>query len=81
MWLTGFDAPYLALGDDTLKAIACDLVETVQRNVTIDWTQKDSVKANLRGLVKCLLRKLSKGILFVKNAGHSSNTILFVSTG
>jgi len=32
-------------------------VETVRRNLTIDWTQKESVKANLRRLVKRLLRK------------------------
>ncbi len=32
-------------------------METVRRNLTIDWTQKESVKANLRRLVKRLLRK------------------------
>ncbi|WP_414583652.1 type I restriction enzyme endonuclease domain-containing protein [Scytonema sp. PCC 10023] len=37
--------------------MACELVETVRRNLTIDWTQKESVKANLRRLVKRLLRK------------------------
>ncbi len=51
------DTSVQALGDDTLKAIARDLVDTVRRNVTIDWTQKESVKANLRRLVKRLLRK------------------------
>lgn len=51
------DTSVQALGDDTLKAIARDLVDTVCRNVTIDWTQKESVKANLRRLVKRLLRK------------------------
>ena len=39
------------------QAIARDLVETIRRNVTIDWTVKESVKANLRRLVKRLLRK------------------------
>jgi hypothetical protein len=34
-----------------------DLVQTICRHVTIDWTVKESVKANLRRLVKCLLRK------------------------
>ncbi|WP_292829723.1 type I restriction enzyme endonuclease domain-containing protein [Nostoc sp. JL33] len=29
----------------------------MRRNVTIDWTLKESVKANLRRLVKRLLRK------------------------
>ncbi|WP_442949928.1 type I restriction enzyme endonuclease domain-containing protein [Nostoc sp.] len=51
------DTSVQALGDDTLKAITRDLVDTVRRNVTIDWTQKESVKANLRRLVKRLLRK------------------------
>ncbi|WP_228038677.1 type I restriction enzyme endonuclease domain-containing protein [Nostoc sp. LEGE 12450] len=31
--------------------------KTIRRNVTIDWTVKESVKANLRRLVKRLLRK------------------------
>lgn len=29
----------------------------MKRNVTIDWTQKESVKAKLRVLVKRILRK------------------------
>ncbi|MEI2583287.1 type I restriction enzyme endonuclease domain-containing protein [Scytonema sp. PRP1] len=65
MWLTGFDAPCLHTiyidkpmrGHGLMQAIARELVETVRRNVTIDWTQKESVKANLRRLVKRLLRK------------------------
>jgi type I restriction enzyme, R subunit len=32
-------------------------VETVCRNVTINWIQKENVKPNLRRLVKRLLRK------------------------
>src|SRR6185312_1267233 len=39
------DSAVRALGDDTLKAIARELVETVRRNVTIDWTVKESVRA------------------------------------
>ncbi len=45
------------LGDDTLKAIAQELVETVKRNVSIDWTVKESVRAKLRVIVKRVLRK------------------------
>jgi type I restriction enzyme, R subunit len=45
------------LGDETLKAIARELVETVRRNATIDWTLKESVRAKLRSVVKRLLRK------------------------
>lgn len=45
------------LGDKTLKTIARELVNTVRKNVTIDWTVKESVKAKLRSLVKRILRK------------------------
>jgi type I restriction enzyme R subunit len=44
------------LGDQTLRAIARELVETVRRNTTIDWTLKESVKAKLRVMVKRILR-------------------------
>ena len=45
------------LGDDTLKAIARELVATVRKNVTIDWTIRDNVRAQLRVYVKRILRK------------------------
>ena len=45
------------LGEPTLKTIARELVENVRRNVTIDWTQKENVRAKLRVLVKRILRK------------------------
>ena len=45
------------LGDETLRDIARELVETVQRNVTIDWTIRENVRANLRRLVRRILRK------------------------
>jgi type I restriction enzyme R subunit len=32
-------------------------VETVRRNVTIDWTERENVQAHLRRLVKRVLRK------------------------
>ncbi|MCP6760042.1 MAG: DUF3387 domain-containing protein [Fischerella sp. CENA71] len=51
------DTSVQALGDKILQAIARDLVQTIRSNVTIDWTVKESVKANLRRLVKRLLRK------------------------
>lgn len=51
------DSAVQVLGDDTLKTIARDLVEVVRRNVTIDWTIKESVRANLRVLVKRVLRR------------------------
>jgi type I restriction enzyme R subunit len=40
------------LGEPTLRAIARELVETVRRNITIDWTLRENVWAQLRVLVK-----------------------------
>jgi len=51
------DSAVRVLGDETLKTIARELVNTVRKNVTIDWTVKESVKAKLRSLVKRILRK------------------------
>ena len=51
------DSAVQVLGDETLRAIARELVETVRRNVTIDWTSRESVRANLRRLVRRILRK------------------------
>ena len=45
------------LGANTLRAIARELVETVRRNVTIDWTLRENVRAHLRVLVHRILRK------------------------
>jgi type I restriction enzyme R subunit len=51
------DSEVQVLGDETLKAIARELVEAVRRNVTIDWTERETVRAKLRTIVKRLLRK------------------------
>ena len=51
------DSAVKVLGDDTLRTIARELVETVHRNVTIDWTMRENVRAQLRVLVKRILRK------------------------
>ena len=45
------------LGDETLRTIARELVETVRGNVTIDWTIRENVLAHLRVLVKRILRQ------------------------
>ena len=42
------DSAVKVLGDDTLKTIARELVEAVRRNVTIDWTVRENVRAQLR---------------------------------
>jgi len=45
------------LGNETLKKIARELTVLIRENTTIDWTLRDSVKANLRVIVKRQLRK------------------------
>jgi len=51
------DSAVKVLGDETLKTIARELVDTVHKNTSIDWTVKESVKAKLRSMVKRILRK------------------------
>ena len=51
------DGAVRVLGDQTLREIARELVETVRRIVTIDWTLRETVRANLRRLVRRVLRK------------------------
>ena len=51
------DSAVQVLGDETLRAIAQELVGTVRGNVTIDWTLRENVRANLRRLVKRTLRR------------------------
>ena len=51
------DSAVQVLGDDTLRAIAQELVQTVRSNVAIDWTLRENVRAQLRVLVRRILRK------------------------
>ena len=51
------DSAVKVLGDETLRAIACELVETVRNNVTIDWTMRENVRAKLRTMVRRILRR------------------------
>jgi type I restriction enzyme R subunit len=45
------------LGDDILRHIARELVDTVRRNTSIDWTVRENVQAKMRIAVKKILRK------------------------
>jgi type I restriction enzyme R subunit len=47
----------VVMGDDSLTVIAHELVEAIRRSVTIDWTQKETVRARMRSMVKRLLRR------------------------
>jgi hypothetical protein len=51
------DSAVKIMGDEVLRNIARELVETVRRNITTDWTVKDSVRAKLRTMIKRILRK------------------------
>lgn len=51
------DSAVKILGEPTLKTIARELVDTVKKNVTIDWTMRENVRAQLRVIVKRILRK------------------------
>ncbi len=45
------------MGDEILKKIAHELAESLRKNVSVDWSVRDNVKAKLRLLVKRILRK------------------------
>ena len=51
------DSAVQVLGDETLRDIARELVETVRNNLTVDWTLRENIRAKLRVLVKRILRK------------------------
>lgn len=51
------DSAVNVLGDEVLRVIAQELVKTVRSNVTIDWTVRENVRAQLRVMVKRVLRK------------------------
>ena len=51
------DSAVKVLGEPTLQKIARELVDTVRKNVTIDWTLRENVRAQLRVIVKRILRK------------------------
>ena len=51
------DSAVAVLGDETLRTIARELVATVRRNTTIDWAEKESVRARLRLTVKRVLKR------------------------
>jgi type I restriction enzyme, R subunit len=51
------DSAVKVLGEPTLKIIARELTEAVRRNVTIDWTMRENVRAQMRVRVRRILRK------------------------
>jgi type I restriction enzyme R subunit len=51
------DSAVKVIGDETLKDIARELVKSVRENATIDWTQKENVRAKLRVMVRRILKR------------------------
>jgi type I restriction enzyme R subunit len=51
------DSAVAVLGDETLRTIAQELVRTIRSNTTIDWAEKENVRARLRLMVKRVLRR------------------------
>jgi type I restriction enzyme R subunit len=51
------DSAVKVLGNETLQTIARELLKTIRANVSIDWTQRENVRAHIRVLVKRILRK------------------------
>lgn len=45
------------LTDETLKKIAHELTDNLRKNITVDWSKRESVRASLRIMVKRILRK------------------------
>ena len=51
------DSAVKILGDKVLRAIARELIDTVRKNVSIDWTLRENVRAKMRAMVKRVLKK------------------------
>jgi type I restriction enzyme R subunit len=51
------DSAVLEMGDELLKKIARELVDSVRRNATIDWSEKEQVRARMRATIRRLLTR------------------------
>jgi type I restriction enzyme R subunit len=51
------DSAVQVLGNETLRKIALELTQMIRNSVTIDWTQRESVQAEIRLKVKKILRR------------------------
>jgi len=55
--LANNESAVLLLNDEILKNIAHELTENLRKNIKVDWAERESVRANLRIMVKLILRK------------------------
>jgi len=51
------DSAVKVLGDEKLQGIAQELVKAVRGNLKIDWTVRENVRAEMRVMVKRILRR------------------------
>ena len=51
------DSAVQVLGDKTLRIIAQELVKAVHNSVKIDWTLRENVRAQMRVMIKRILRR------------------------
>ncbi|MBW1789267.1 MAG: type I restriction endonuclease subunit R, partial [Deltaproteobacteria bacterium] len=51
------DSAVKVLGDETLRIIAQELVRAVRGNLKIDWTVRENVRAEMRVMIKRILRR------------------------
>lgn len=51
------DSAVAVLGDDQLRMIAQEIAKSVKNNVKIDWAIRENVRAEMRVIVKRILRK------------------------
>jgi type I restriction enzyme R subunit len=51
------DSAVQVLGDETLRAIAQELLKAVRGNIKIDWTVRENIRAEMRVIIKRILRR------------------------
>jgi type I restriction enzyme R subunit len=51
------EASVRELGDATLKEIARELVDFLRRNLTVDWSVRETVRAKMRARIKIILKR------------------------
>jgi type I restriction enzyme R subunit len=55
--LAANESAVIAMGNDELKVIAAELVTSVRKSVTIDWTVRESARAKIRIMIRRILKK------------------------
>ena len=51
------EASVRELGDSVLKEIARQLTDYLRKNLTVDWSVRDTVRAKMRGQIKLILKR------------------------